>query len=78
MSLYYFDVFNDDVTIDEEGIDLPGPGAAVARAKSEVLALAADSVLTHGHLILDHRVQIRDMAGVVVANVRFGDVVEVR
>lgn len=78
MPRYYYDVFNDDVTMDEEGTELPSLDAAMERARVEARGLAADSITRSGHLVLNHYIRIRDANGGVVSNVRFGDAVEVR
>jgi hypothetical protein len=78
MALFYFHIFNDDITIDDEGIDLPDPSAAMARASTEALVLAAESVRSFGHLILHHRIEVEDARRDKVGTVCFGDVVSVR
>lgn len=78
MTRYYFDVFNDEITLDEEGQELPDREAAVARARFEARVLAGDSVVQQGHLVLDHHIRVRSPDGDIVASVNFGDVIEVR
>jgi hypothetical protein len=51
MPRYFFHVFNDEETRDEEGADLPDTPAAVRRAADEARILAAESIKEHGHLI---------------------------
>jgi hypothetical protein len=78
MSLFYFHIFNDEVTLDDEGIDLPDSSAAMARAVIETRVLAAESVRSHGHLILHHRVEVEDDKHEKIGTVRFSDVVSVQ
>lgn len=61
MARYFFHVFNDEITLDEEGAELADLDAARAYAVESARALAADSV-RHGHLNLDHRIEIVDAA----------------
>lgn len=77
MPRYFFHLFNDETTYDEEGTDLPGDEAARAYAALEVRNQASVSVLQHGHLVLSHRIDVVDAAGGAVATVRFGDVVKI-
>ncbi len=55
MPLYYFNLFNDDVTMDDEGVELADDEAARAHAVKEARVMAADTVL-HGHLTGSHRI----------------------
>jgi hypothetical protein len=59
MPHYYFHVFNDDITVDEEGQDLADLDAARAIAIESARDLACASI-RHGHLKLDHRIEIAD------------------
>ncbi|MDO7841919.1 DUF6894 family protein [Sphingomonas immobilis] len=78
MSRYYFHVFNDEETRDDEGQEFPDVAAAHARARYEVQRLAAHSITEHGHLVLHHRIEVEDQDGNWIATVQFGDVVEIR
>ena len=60
MPLYFFDIYNDQTTEDDNGIDLADSEAALKRARAEAQNLAAESIREHGHLILDHRIVVRD------------------
>jgi len=77
MPRYYFHVYNDDITHDDEGAEFADPDAARERAIHEARILAADSILREGHLVLDHCIEIEDQAGAQVATIHFGDVVDV-
>jgi hypothetical protein len=77
MARFYFHLFNDITSIDEEGADLPSETAAMQRAKATAREMAAESV-REGHLILSHRIDVGDELGETIATVRFGDVVQVR
>jgi hypothetical protein len=78
MTRYFFHVFNDDETRDEEGQEFVDLAAARASAERACLALAADSITEYGHLVMHHRIEIEDVSGTTLDTVRFGDVVAVR
>jgi hypothetical protein len=77
MSVYYFDIYNDDVTLDDEGADLADVQAAFAHAVKAARSLAAETVV-HGHLVRTHRIEIRDAERNSVGTVRFEEAVEIR
>lgn len=77
MPLYYFQVFNDDVTLDDEGAELADDEAARAYAVKAARALAAETVL-HGHLAGSHRIEIVDAERNPVGTVRFDEAVEIK
>jgi hypothetical protein len=77
MPRYFFDVYNDDVTLDDEGLELLDDKAAMARAVKETRALAAETV-THGHFTRHHRLDVLDEQRNAVGSVRFEEAVEIR
>ena len=77
MAVFYFDVYNDDITLDEEGVELVDEQAAHARAIKEARALAADTV-QRGHFVRHHRIDIRDENHTTIGSVRFDEAVEIR
>ncbi|MDQ0840018.1 DUF6894 family protein [Sphingomonas faeni] len=77
MPLYYFNVYNDDVALDEEGANLADDQAARAHAINAARSLAADTA-SKGHLTLNDRIEIEDADHRPVATVRFGEAVEIR
>jgi len=78
MTRYFFDLHNDEDTLDEEGQELADDGAARDRARQEALIQAGESVRLHGHLVLHHRIVVRREHEGEAFAVRFGDVVDVR
>lgn len=74
---YYFDVYNDDITLDDEGAELADEAAARAHAVKAVRSLAADTV-AHGHLTRSHRLEVADEERNVIAVVRFDEAVDIR
>lgn len=77
MARFYIDIYNDTITIDEEGVDLLDRQVAHAYAVTATRSLAAHSV-QNGHLTLSHRIEILDEYRRFVASVTFADVVEIR
>ena len=76
MPLYYFNIYNDDVTLDEEGAELADEHAARAYAVKAVRELAAETAL-HGHLVGHHRVEYVDASQNPVGEVRFDEAVKI-
>ena len=76
MPLYYFNIYNDDITLDCDGAELPDDHAARAYAVKAVRELAAETTL-HGHLIGHHRVEFVDAAQNKRGEVRFDEAVEI-
>jgi hypothetical protein len=77
MPLYYFNIRNDDVTLDEEGAELADDHAARIHAIAAARSLAADTA-SKGHLTLDHRIEFEDADHKLVGTVLFGEAVEIR
>jgi hypothetical protein len=77
MPMFCFNIYNDDVTLDDEGAELADYHAAYAHAIKGALSLAADTVL-RGQLGLSHRVEIVDGEQTVLGRVTFSEAVEVR
>gem|GEM_PF-1180028 len=76
MTLYYFNIYNDDITLDEEGADLADEHAARAHAVKAVRSLASETVM-HGHLVGHHRVEIVDARQNPIDEVRFDEAVDI-
>ena len=76
MPRYYFNLYNDITSIDEEGSDLPNDAVALQHAARTAREMAAESV-RNGHLVLDHRLEVTDEDGRSVGTVYFRDVVRV-
>ena len=72
---FFFHVYDDSVSLDEEGQELPTVDAARERAVMEARGLASREVL-EGHLGLTHRIEVEDAAGAPVVTVEFKDVIQ--
>lgn len=77
MRRYYFHLYNDETSVDEEGTELPNEAVALQKAADQARSMAAQSVL-HGHLVLHHRIEVVDDKGAKVGTVHFGNVVEIQ
>jgi hypothetical protein len=77
MPRYFFNLYNDVTTLDEEGRELPGLASAEAHGLTEARTMAADSV-TMGHINLHHRIEIADERGEVLKTIHFGDAVKIK
>jgi hypothetical protein len=76
MPRYFFNVYDDAVTLDDEGSELPTADAARDHAIKAARELACHEVLS-GHLGLTHRIEVADQYGGEVATVRFKDVIKI-
>jgi hypothetical protein len=75
--LYFFNIYNDVVTLDDEGADLVDDNAARAHAVKAARSLAAETVM-QGHLAAHHYVEVVDGDRQPVATVRFDEAVDLR
>lgn len=76
MPRYYFHLYNDVISMDEEGVDLPDLEAARANGIKEARAMMLETV-AEGRINFSHRIDIADESGAVVDSVTFGEAVEV-
>lgn len=76
MPLFYFHIYNDDVTLDPEGTELADEEAAMARAVIEARVLAAETVRS-GHFVGHHRIEVTDEDRTPIGYVRFDEAVKV-
>jgi hypothetical protein len=76
MPRFYFNLRNDLVVDDEEGLELPDLAAAREYALFNARSIAAENV-HKGKLNLSHRIEIADEDNQVLATVSFADAVKV-
>lgn len=76
MPRYFFHVFDDAVSRDDEGIDLADAEAARQAAVAGIRDMICEDV-RQGRLCLRHRVEIQDEQGGPVMVLTFGDAVTV-
>lgn len=72
---FFFHLYDDMITADEEGQELVGTLAARERAIAIAREMVCSEVLG-GHLNLKHRIEVADESGKIIATVRFKDAVE--
>ncbi len=77
MPRYFFNVYDDVVAIDEEGVELPNLQAVRLQAVAGARDLIAAQV-RHGYLVRSHWIDVVDEQGEVVLSVTFGEAVDVR
>jgi hypothetical protein len=77
MPLFFFDIYNDAITLDDEGYELVDAAAARAHAIKAARSLMTETV-THGHLTRHHRIDVCDAEHVCVDTVRFDEAVDIR
>ena len=75
MPRFYFHLYNDVITTDEEGRELPDAEAARAVAVAEAREMMTDDVLK-GEIVMSHR--IADETGAIVSTVSYRDAVDVK
>lgn len=76
MPLYYFHVYNDDITMDDEGQDLPDVAAARAVAVKSARAMICDEV-RDGSLTLSNRIEVEDGDRRPVLTITYGEAVRI-
>ena len=74
MSRYYFDVHDDDMTIDREGVDFADANAAIAYAYRCAREIAATSAV-RDRLVAGYRIDIFDAHRRLIDTVTYGEAV---
>lgn len=77
MPRYYFNLYDDIITHDDEGIDLPNEAAARLQALKGARDIIASQV-RHGYFIRSHWIDVADDQGRILFQVKFADAVEVK
>ena len=77
MHRYYFHLYNDETSIDEEGTELSSDAVALEKAADQARHMAAQSVM-QGHLVLHHRIDVVDDEERKVGTVHFANVVQIQ
>jgi hypothetical protein len=74
---FYFHLYNDMVSCDDEGKEFPDRAAAQQQALTYARAMAAVSV-REGHLDLSHRIDVTDQDGGIVMSLPFREAVDIQ
>lgn len=72
MPRYYFDIRDDDMTIDKEGMELSDAHAAIAFAYKAAREIAAETAAT-GKVVTEHRIEIANADHQLIDTVTFGE-----
>jgi hypothetical protein len=75
MPRFYFHLYDDIQTLDEEGRAYPAFEAALTAAFVAARALAAEQVAREGRVVASHRIDLADERQRVLDSVYFGDAV---
>ncbi|MGZ8286285.1 MAG: DUF6894 family protein [Allosphingosinicella sp.] len=76
MPRYFFHLYNDIISMDEEGADLANLEAARANGIKEAREMMLETV-AEGRVNFSHRIDIADESGTVIDSVTFGEAVKV-
>jgi hypothetical protein len=74
---FFFNVYDDIIAKDEEGIELPNLAAARLEAIRGARELIAEQV-RHGHFVLSHWIDVLDEHDETVLTITFGDTVDIK
>jgi hypothetical protein len=77
MSRYFFNLYDDLVVLDEEGVELPNAEAARLQALSAVRDLLREQV-RQGYMVLSHWIDVLDEAGEIVIHLPFRDAIRIQ
>jgi hypothetical protein len=73
---YFFHIYDDAETLDQDGMELPSIEAAVAMARQDLGQIVADDLMHAGTLNTASRIDIAAEEGQLLASVRFDDLLE--
>ncbi len=77
MPRYFFHVYDDVISHDEEGVELPNVAAARLQAIIGARDIISEQV-KHGRFVLSHWIDVLDENGDAVLTVAFRDAVDVK
>ena len=77
MPRYFFHLHNDVDAPDPDGVELRNLDEARAVALHNARFTAAETIKDEGHFIADHRIDVEDENGNVLATVYFRDAVKI-
>lgn len=75
MATFYFNVFNNEATIDEAGTELADLAEAQEEARNAAADLIREEILAGRKLHRDHRIEVEDADRQLVHVLRFGELV---
>jgi hypothetical protein len=74
---YFFNVYDDIIAQDDEGMELPNLAAARLNAIRGARDIIAEQV-RHGHFALSHWIDVKDEQGETVLTLTFRDAVDIK
>ena len=77
MPRYFFNVYDDVIAHDDEGLELPNIAAARLNAMRGARDLIAEQV-RHGYFVLSHWIEVLDEAGETVLTLPFREAVDIK
>jgi len=75
MTRFYFNVYNSETTLDDEGSDLPGTAEAEVEARAVAADLIREEILAGRRVHPEHRIEVEDADRQVVHVLRFGELI---
>ena len=75
MPLFYFNVYNSETTLDDQGSDLAGLPEAKAEARNAAADLIREEILAGRSLHRDHRIEVEDEGRNVVHVLKFDELI---
>lgn len=78
MPRYFFDLYDDLISLDSEGAELPDLGSAERHALVEARQIIGATAKDDGKIDLRHNIKVRDEAGAIVHTLEFEDAVSVQ
>jgi hypothetical protein len=76
MPRFYFNLFNDLVTKDEEGLDLPGLLAAQQEARKGAAGVIGEQLEAGNQVDPNHRIEVEDDQRRLVYTLRFSELIK--
>jgi len=77
MQRYFINIYNDADVMDEEGSDYSGVGAAKDVAIRGARAMMAEHIIAGRPINRQHRVEIADGSGTIIAVIPFGEIITI-
>ena len=76
MPIFYFNLYNDFITIDDEGVELADLAAAEAQARTAASQIIAELIAAGGQMNPHHRIEVENEQREIVLTLPFSDLVE--
>jgi len=76
MPTFYFNLYNDAVVTDDEGVELPDIAAAQAQARTAASQIIAELIAAGERMNPNHRIEVEDEQRRVVLTLAFSDLVK--